>query len=166
MKVLVAVASKYGATSEIAQAVGEALREGGIENTVEQVDRASAVELYDAVVVGSAVYAGHWLKGAKEFVEANAQALATRPTWLFSSGPIGHPPKPEEDPVDAAPMVEMTVARDHRVFPGKLDKRKLNFGEKALVIALRAPEGDYRDWDEIRAWATDIAHTLQANRPG
>jgi menaquinone-dependent protoporphyrinogen oxidase len=163
MNVLVAVASKYGATSEMAQVIGDALSKRGIEVTVAPIDQVTAVEDYDAVVAGSAVYTGHWLKSAREFVEANAHALAARPTWLFSSGPIGDPPKPKEDPVDAAPMLEATAARDHRVFAGKLDKRQLSFGERALVAALRAPEGDFRDWDEIRTWASGIADALGAD---
>jgi menaquinone-dependent protoporphyrinogen oxidase len=161
MKVLVAVASKHGATFGIAQAIGDVLSEQGIEVDVVPIHRVSRIEDYDAVVVGSSVYAGHWLKVAKKFVEANAQALSARPTWLFSSGPIGDLPKPEEDPVDAASMVELTTARDHHVFGGKLDKSQLNFGERALVTALRAPEGDYRDWGEIRAWASGIADALE-----
>ncbi len=162
MKVLVAVASKYGATFGIAKAIGDVLSEQGIEADVASIDRVSGIEDYDAVVVGSSVYAGHWLKVAKKFVEANARTLAARPTWLFSSGPIGDPPKPEEGPVDAPSMVELSTARDHHVFGGKLDKSQLNFGEKALVTALRAPEGDYRDWDEIRAWASEIADALES----
>jgi menaquinone-dependent protoporphyrinogen oxidase len=71
---------------------------------------------------------------------------------LFSSGPIGDPPKPnEENPVDVAEIVAATGAREHRVFAGKLVKRQLGFGERAIVVALRVPEGDFRDWAEIRA---------------
>ena len=84
---------------------------------------------------------------------------------MFSSGPIGDPPKPQEDPVDASSLVELTGARDHRVLAGKLDRRALNFGEKAIVMALRAPEGDFRDWNEIREWAAGIARTLDAPPP-
>jgi menaquinone-dependent protoporphyrinogen oxidase len=61
----------------------------------EQVDE---VEGYDAVVLGSAVYAGHRLKPARKLVDRCGAALAARPVWLFSSGPVGDPPKPEEDP--------------------------------------------------------------------
>ena len=111
MKVLVAVASKYGATFGIAEAIGEVLSEQGIEADVTAIDRVTEIEDYDAVVVGSSVYAGHWLKSANKFVEANERPLAARPTWLFSSGPIGDPPKPEEGPVDAASMVELTTSR-------------------------------------------------------
>ncbi len=89
--------------------------------------------------------------------------MATRPVWLFSSGPIGDPPKPEEDPVDVAGILRATKAREHRVFAGKLVKKQLSFGEKAMVLAFRAPEGDFRDWEEIKGWAVGIADAL---RPG
>jgi menaquinone-dependent protoporphyrinogen oxidase len=162
MKVLVTAGSKYGATAEIAEAIGEVLRERGHEVTVAQVEEVDDVEAFDAAVIGSAVYTGRWLKPAKEFVERHGEALAKRPVWLFSSGPIGDPPKPEEDPVDASPLVGATGAREHRVFAGKLEKSGLSFGEKAIVLAFRAPEGDYRDWDEIRGWASGIADALEA----
>ncbi|MGH8945006.1 MAG: flavodoxin domain-containing protein [Acidimicrobiia bacterium] len=154
-------ATKHGATAEIAQAIGDALTEHGIDTSVISPDQVRAIDHYDAVILGSAVYAGHWLKPAKELVERLGNALAARPVWLFSSGPIGDPPKPEEDPVDVAEIIEATQAREHRVFPGRLLKEQLSFGEKALALALRAPEGDFRDWSEIKAWATGIADALQ-----
>ena len=66
----------------------------------------------------------------------------------------------EEDPVDVADIYAATSARDHQVFSGKIDKSKLSFGEKAILIAVRAAEGDFRDWAEIESWATDIADQL------
>lgn len=80
--------------------------------------------------------------------------------WLFSSGPVGDPPRPEEDPVDVAELVARTKAREHRVFAGRIERSRLSFAEKAIVLALRVPDGDYRDWDEIRAWAAEIADAL------
>jgi menaquinone-dependent protoporphyrinogen oxidase len=160
MKVLVTAATKYGATREIGRAIGDVLTERGLEVTVIPPEEVGTIEGYVAVVLGSAVYAGHWLKPAKELVDRLGGALVARPVWLFSSGPIGDPPKPEEDPVDAAELMETTKARDHRVFAGNLEKKQLSFGEKAIVLALRAPEGDFRDWDAIRAWADDIARGL------
>lgn len=62
---------------------------------------------YDAVVLGSAVYVGRWLEPARELVDAHAEELAARPTWLFSSGPIGDPPKPEAD--DAVQIAEIAA---------------------------------------------------------
>lgn len=123
MKVLVSAASKHGATTEIAEELGKvlsnALQERGIGGD-EMVDvlpteEISSVESYDAVVLGSAVYAGHWLKSARELAERHADALFEKPVWLFSSGPIGDPPKPEEEPVDVAGILESTRAREHRI---------------------------------------------------
>ena len=150
MKVLVTAATKYGATGEIARAIGEVLREHGLDSTVGPPEDATTVDGYDAVVLGSAVYAGHWLKPARELVDRSRDALAARPVWLFSSGPVGDPPKPEEDPVDVAEMVAATGARDHRVFAGKLVRKQLGFGDKAIAVALRVPDGDFRDWAEIK----------------
>jgi len=98
--VLVCAASKYGATSEIAQAVADVLAGRGCQVTVLPPEKAGAVEEYDAVVLGSAVYMGRWLKPARELTARSAAALATRPVWLFSSGPVGEPAMPADNPVD------------------------------------------------------------------
>ena len=161
MRVLVTAASKHGATAEIAEVIGEQLTRSDIDAVVMPIGEVNAIEEFDAVVLGSAVYAGQWLAPAKDFVRAHAGEMAARPVWLFSSGPIGDPPKPEDDPVDAAAMVSATAAREHVIFAGRLDKAKLGFAEKAITMALRAPYGDFRQWDVIRSWASGIALTLQ-----
>jgi menaquinone-dependent protoporphyrinogen oxidase len=160
MRVLVTAASKYGATAEIGQAIGEVLGEHGLDPTVVPPERVGGLDGFDAVVVGSAVYAGHWLKPARELVDRLGGELAGRPVWLFSSGPVGDPPKPDEDPVDVAEVLAATGAREHRVFAGKLLRKQLSFPERAIVSALRVPEGDFRDWAEVRRWATGIADAL------
>jgi menaquinone-dependent protoporphyrinogen oxidase len=88
--------------------------------------------------------------------------LATRRVWLFSSGPIGDPPKPVEEPADLPGLMSATGARGHRLFAGLVDKRRLGLGEKVILAAVRAPEGDYRPWPEIRAWAEEIDADLQS----
>jgi menaquinone-dependent protoporphyrinogen oxidase len=160
MRVLVTAATKYGATTEIAAAIAEVLDEHGLEATVLPPEQVNGVDGYDAVVVGSAVYAGHWLKPARELVEQHAGALASRPVWLFSSGPVGDPPKPKEDPVDVADLLTATAAREHRLFAGRLVRKQLSFPERAIVAALRVPDGDFRDWTEIRRWAAGIADAV------
>jgi menaquinone-dependent protoporphyrinogen oxidase len=162
MRILVTAATKYGATGEIAQAIGAVLSERGLDTTVVPPEQVQGLDDYDAVVLGSAVYAGHWLQPARELVDRSSEALAARPVWLFSSGPIGDPPKPEEDPVDVAEIMGATKAREHRVFAGKLVKKQLRFPDKAIAAALRVPEGDFRDWEEVKAWAAEIA---DAQRP-
>lgn len=165
MKVLVSAASKHGATAEIADAIAQRLSDAGLEAVVHPPDQVATVEGFGAVVLGSAVYAGHWLESAKELVARDRQALAARPVWLFSSGPVGDPPKPEEDPADIADVREKTGAREHRVFPGWIERRRLGFTERAIVAALHVPDGDFRPWDEVRQWAAGIASALQEASP-
>jgi menaquinone-dependent protoporphyrinogen oxidase len=78
---------------------------------------------YDAVVLGSAVYTGHWLKLAIEFARRFSDALIARPVWLFSSGPVGDPArklvqKMAADPVDLQTLRQLTHASDHKMFAG------------------------------------------------
>ncbi len=160
MRVLVTTASKHGSTDEIGRAIAAALGEHGIETGVLAPEDVISLHRYDAVILGSAVYAGHWMSSMKKMAHRLAAELVERPVWLFSSGPLGDPPMPEEDPVDAAPMIEATNARGHVVFAGKLDKNVLGFAERAIVAAFKAPDGDFRDWDEIRKWASGIAQEL------
>jgi menaquinone-dependent protoporphyrinogen oxidase len=163
--VLVAAASKYGATAEIAEAVGRALRESGISADVRPVEQVGDLSGYTDIVLGSAVYVGRWLEPARRFVEEHADELAARPTWLFSSGPVGDPPKPEAgQAVQVEPLMGKVNARGHRLFAGRIDKSRLGFGERALTLALRVPEGDFRDWEEIAAWAKTIARAIGEER--
>jgi menaquinone-dependent protoporphyrinogen oxidase len=165
MRVLVTAATKHGATGEIAQAIGDALRDQGLDPTVLEPGQVEGLDGYDAVVLGSAVYAGHWLKPARELVARCGDDLAARPVWLFSSGPVGDPPEPEEDPVDVAEILAATSAREHRLFAGKLVRKQLSFPERAIVSALRVPEGDFRDWAGITGWAAGIATALRTQSP-
>jgi menaquinone-dependent protoporphyrinogen oxidase len=163
MKVLVSAASKYGATTEIAQAIAEVLAGKGLEVTVVPPAQAGAVEQFDALVLGSGVYMGRWMKPARELAQRQAAALADRPVWLFSSGPVGEPPKPADNPVDVSTILQGTKARDHQIFTGKLVKKQLSLPHRAIAAATRVQEGDFRNWDDIRAWATSIADTLLAS---
>jgi menaquinone-dependent protoporphyrinogen oxidase len=162
MKVLVCAATKYGATGEIANAVADVLAENGLEVTVIPPEQAGAIEQFDAVVLGSAVYMGQWMKPARELVDRSAAVLAARPVWLFSSGPVGEPAKPAENPVDVSKILQSTKAQDHRVFTGRLVRKHLSFPDRAMASAIRAAEGDFRNWAEIRAWAAGIASALQS----
>lgn len=165
-KILVAYASKYGATREIADKIGEVLHQAGLQADVLPVERVRDVTPYQVVVLGSAVYIGKWMKGAIQFLNDHAGELAGRPVWIFSSGPTG-----EGDPValldgwrlppDQKPVIDRIQPRDIVVFHGNIDVARVNFIEKTSVKALKKPFGDFRKWDAITSWAASIAAALK-----
>jgi menaquinone-dependent protoporphyrinogen oxidase len=163
MKVFVAVASRHGSTAEIGRRIAAVLRAGLPEDAVVEESTAADVadtSSYDAVVLGSAVYMGRWMEEARS-AAARIGSHPPRSVWLFSSGPIGDPPKPAEAPGEVGDIVRSTNARDHRVFVGRLDRHHLGLAEKAMVMALRVADGDFRDWTAIDAWAGQIAAELR-----
>ena len=128
--------------------------------------RSPSVSGYDAFVIGSGIYLGNWLKEARRFLDAHAAELAQRPTWLFASGSIVGDPPIADDPNAlraglADRLVEMTHAREHKLFAGKLNTSTLGLLEKAAVRGAHASEGDHRDWQAIDDWAATIAHELE-----
>ncbi len=150
MTVLVTAASRYGATRGIAEAIGAALAERGIPTEVRAPDEVSDIAGYDAVVLGSAVYTGHWLPAATALVDRGAGAWGGRPVWLFSSGPVGDPgrsltKKMGVDPVDLPAVRDATGAREHRMFPGKLDRANLPLAQRLPMALFPGMQGDFRD---------------------
>lgn len=177
MNVLVAVASKHGATQGIARYIAETLRAAGHRAETRLARSVPDVAGYDAVVVGGATYLGHWLKEATKFVERNAAALRSRPVWLFSSGPLGAAETDVDGrdlrataaPAEIADLAEAVGAVGHRVFYGALDPARLGFRDR-VIRAMPAgkgllSEGDFRDWPEIDAWAATITSTLAGQPP-
>jgi menaquinone-dependent protoporphyrinogen oxidase len=142
--------------------IADVLAESGCEVTLLSPEKVGAVEEFDAVVLGSAVYLGRLMKPARDVVERCTAALAIRPVWLFSSGPIGDPAKPADEPVDVTKILQATKARDHQVFTGKLVKKRLSFPDRAVASAIPAEDGDFRDWAQIKDWAAGVAAALQS----
>ena len=163
MRVLVTYASKHGSTTGIAERIAAKLRAAGHDVDLGSVAEVADVGTYDAYVIGSAVYYGSWMKEATAFVESNAAWLGRRPVWLFSSGPVG--PAGPQDQKELASLRETVAPLDHRVFYGALDRHDLSIGERIVVTAVKAPDGDFRDWRAIDAWADEIASELAKTEP-
>jgi menaquinone-dependent protoporphyrinogen oxidase len=106
---------------------------------------------------------GLWMKEATEFVESVRPALANRLVWLFSSGPLGD--KPGVDPPHISELRSSLNAVEHRLFAGALRKERLSLVERAVVMGVKAPYGDFRDWSEIDSWVASIVQHLDASSP-
>ncbi|MCA9939909.1 MAG: flavodoxin domain-containing protein [Anaerolineales bacterium] len=165
-RVLITYATKHGATAEIAEKIGQVLGQAGLRADVMSVERVTDLTPYQAVVLGSAVYIGQWRKEAVKFLTTHEAMLAVRPLWLFSSGPTG-----EGDPAELLQgwrfpeaqkaIIERIQPRDVAVFHGEIDVEDLNLLEKWVSKNVKAPLGDFRDWEAITAWAVAIAEALQ-----
>lgn len=167
--VLVTYASKHHATEEIARAVGQQLEARGLNVEIHDVEDVKSLEPYSAVVMGSAVYAGRWMGEAQEFLKAFVDDLAARPVWLFASGPTGEGDplelvKGETHPDSLQDYITQIQPEEITVFHGKLDMDELGFGERLIVRMVKAPTGDFRDWDMIKTWADKIASTLTTRK--
>src|SRR5436305_12388032 len=150
MTVLVAYASKHGSTQGIAQRIAEQLRQLGIQAEARPLDEVWDPGSYEALVIGSAIYYGSWMKEATEWVHRNQAVLARRPVWLFSVGPLSTEAKhAEQQPKETAEFQQAIRPREQRVFFGALDHQSLSFAARTVLKAIRAPEGDFRDWDAI-----------------
>jgi menaquinone-dependent protoporphyrinogen oxidase len=166
MRVVIATGSRHGSTRDIGDRLAGVLTSMGIDAESCDVAEVKSLEGVDAVVLGSAVYMGQWTKEAQVFVDHFRAELLVMPTWVFSSGPVGDPPQPDGEPAAHSRVREAVEAEDDRVFPGALDRDALGLGEKLIVKMIGAPDGDFRPWDEIDAYAREIGQTLMTHHAG
>jgi menaquinone-dependent protoporphyrinogen oxidase len=161
MHVLVTYASKHGSTAQVAKRIALALVGSGVKADVLPVRDVGDIGRYEAVVLGSSVYFGKWAAEAVGFADHNRTTLAKRPVWLFSVGPLGE--QPRSDPAEVARIMMSIKAVDHHLFAGALNVSGLSFLERVIVKGVKAPTGDFRDWNEIDSWATTIARQLSSS---
>ncbi len=175
MSVLVAYATRHGATQGLAERIADRLRHDGVDAEAIPAADVREVSAYDAFIVGSAAYMFHWLADATRFVEHNRATLAARPVWLFSSGPLGtdrFDAKGRDllvtsEPREFAELRATLHPRGEQVFFGALDPHAPPIGlaerfARHLPAAAREamPAGDFRDWPAVDAWADAIAAQL------
>lgn len=164
-KVMVAYATKMGATAEIAQAIGTELRRAGLAVTVSNASGMTDLRGYDAAVVGSALYLARWRPEAVGLLAQQAKVAARIPLWLYQSGPL--------DGEEAA-RLHTTVPKNVRRLSVALDAAPpITFGGRVEVATAQGflarrmargdTAGDYRDFDAIGRWASGIAEQLAAH---
>jgi menaquinone-dependent protoporphyrinogen oxidase len=165
-KTLIAYGTKYGATKEIAEKIGEVLKAEGISNDVLSADKVKDLSPYKNVIIGTAVYMGMGRKEVKIFLKNNAAALKERNVYFFATGPSGKGDpiqlvKGAIIPVNMKELVAGITFKDTTVFHGCLDVARMKGLEKWIVKRVGGDTGDFRDWDMIIAWAKKTAAAIK-----
>ena len=162
-KILVAYATRAGSTAEIAKVIGETLAAHGGAVDVLPIQSVTSLAGYQAVVLGSAVRYSGWLPEAVKYVEQNRDLLAQRPLAVFAAhilnmGSDDASRQNRHAYLDA--VRKLVPPRAEACFAGVGDPKKVALFERLLFKAIKPPEGDYRDWEAIRAWAESLENVI------
>ena len=163
-KILVAYATKAGSTAEVAEAVGEELRRAGAEVDVRLAKDVKDLKHYSAVILGSAIRMGKWVPEATKFVETNREALSQVPVAYFVVClTMKEDTEENRSTVEAYldPVCEVVKPLGKGLFAGVIDNSKLSFSARMMTKAMKISEGDFRDWETIRAWAQQAYDSLR-----
>lgn len=159
---VVAAASRHGGTCEIADRLAATLQADlplGWRVLRPDLSDLRVLDEADAVVLGSAIYYGHWMRAAAHAL-AYVKDAPLLDLWLFSTGPVSDVETENAQIISADSMVDSGQAVEHRVFGGRLDTSGLTWLERTAVKAVHAIPGDHRDWAEVDEWAHHIASQL------
>jgi menaquinone-dependent protoporphyrinogen oxidase len=172
--VLIAYDTIHGSTAEIAEYIGNTLCGRGLQADVCLAAHVEDISSYDAVVIGSAIYQFTWLEGAKAFLETFKKELSGIPTAYFIVGASMSEDTPANresvkqafiDPVLAEyPEIEPV---SFGLFGGAVDftANEYNLFERIVLRILGlilgyANSADWRDWEAIGSWSTELAGIL------
>lgn len=162
--VLVTYASKTGCTQGIAEKIGETLQAAGATVDVLPVGAKANPDSYDAVIVGSGARIGKWLGSARKWVVKNAGALQGKPVAFFTAclTLAQEPEKTDEVRAYTDPVIEESGVHpvDIGLFAGWFVPEKFGAVGRAVLSKMDSPQGDFRDWDAIEAWAKGVAGKL------
>lgn len=163
-KALIVYATKTGCTEGIAKAIADTLRERGVEADVRRADEKPEPQGYDAVLVGSGVRAGQWHGAAKHWTTVNAHQLKQLPIAFFTAclTLVSDPDKTDEVRAFTDPLIAETGLEPVTVglFAGSNIPKTFSLPERLIMKAMKAPEGDFRDYDAVAAWARETAPAL------
>jgi menaquinone-dependent protoporphyrinogen oxidase len=166
--ILVAYATRYGSTQEVAEAIAATLREQGLAVDFQPLRQVKSLADYSAVVMGAPLYMFHWHKDAMGFLARHRQALMQIPVAIFALGPW-HDEEKEWQEVrgqldkELAKFPWLTPAAI-QIFGGKFDPNALTFPHNLLPALKNMPASDIRDWTKIRAWAKELTAQFQPAR--
>lgn len=163
MRVLVTWGSERGGTAGIGEMLAGDLRREGMDVAAAPANEVEAIDA-DAVIVGGALYANRWHPEARRFIERHIFELRQVPVWLFSSGPLDDSARDTEIPptYEVSALMDRVGALGHATFGGALSPEATGFAAAAMA---KEHSGDWRDPEDIRAWAHALATEMPAARP-
>jgi menaquinone-dependent protoporphyrinogen oxidase len=158
-RVLVTYATRAGSTGDVADAIGKVLSARGFRVEVRTIKSRPRVEDFQAVVIGSAVRAGSWLPEAVAFVAEHQNALkrlavAAFTVHLQNTGDDLQRVANRRAYLNTVRPLLPPVAE--AFFSGAIEPNKLSALDRLMVRAVKAPVGDFREWDKIRGWAETV----------
>jgi len=163
-KVLIAFATRYGSTKEVAKLIADKIKDREIEAEISNVIDISSLKGYDVVIIGSPIYMGKWLKEGVDFVQQFSESLNQVPVALFTVG-VTLKDKNEKNIRIAEKSFDVLLPYTNPVmtgvFAGKIDKRNMNFIDKQILKLVKAEEGDFRNPDEISVWTANLIETFR-----
>jgi menaquinone-dependent protoporphyrinogen oxidase len=170
-KVLVAYASSYGSTQEIAEVISKTLRSQGLAVDLQPIRKVRILEGYSAVVLGAPLYMFHWHKDARHFLSQHRKILTDHlPLAISAGGPFGKGDGNEWHEIRA--KFDLELAKFPWLTPisvemvgGKFDPAKLRFPYNLIPALKKMPASDLRDWVAIRAWASSLAAQFLPDLP-
>lgn len=169
MKVLVVFATKTGCTKEIAERIGTTLKEVADEVEVRSADEDPGPGRFDAVVLGSGVRAGHWHKSASKWLQRHASTLAQKRVALFTCclTMATSPEKAQEVRAYTQPLIDAAGLHpvDVGLLAGWFQPEHFGFLERTILKAMKSPQGDFRDFQAVDAWARRVAPALGLSLP-
>lgn len=163
MRALVAYGTRSGCTAGIAEKIGETLSEKGFVVRVAPVEEAGSPDDYDVAVIGSGVRAGSWHSHALSWVKHNADALKDMPVAFYTCGlVITDSSKLDEVRGYTSALIEETGVKpvDIGLFAGWNEPKAFSLIERGVMKVMKAPQGDFRDWNVISLWAEDLVPKL------
>jgi menaquinone-dependent protoporphyrinogen oxidase len=162
-RILVAYATRLGSTTDVAETIGQVLRDAGADVEVLPVAEVTDLDGYDAVVLGSAIRVGKPLPELVQFARQHELALSGLPVAYFVVCATMKEDTPEHRDTVLGyldPLRHIKEPLSIGLFAGAFEYGKVNRLVRWFLKALHAPEGDWRKWDEIRSWAADLATRL------
>lgn len=159
--ILLAYASRFGSTQEVAETIADTLREAGLEVDLQPVQEVKSLDRYSAVVLGAAIYNAKWNADAHQFVMQHQDALTQLPVAIFTLGPLS---SSEAAKRNSRRQLDSELAKYPwlkpvalEIFAGKYDPSKPGMGFFDRFVRAQ----DLRNWDAIRTWANELSAQLR-----